>query len=148
MSEKADHWTVFIVSIASSLGGLFYYVVVSPSPEKAGRGGVLGLAITLGFLFVSRDYGSRFFKTLTDTLPNIRVAIREMKETPSTQTIERPEPTVKELEHRIKLLAQSIDIDRQGHDTENKFLAAATVIATLVSGFGDVIAKRLIEFVK
>ncbi len=148
MSEKAEHWAVFIFSVASSLGGLFYYVVISPSPENAGRGGVLGLAITLGFLFVSRDYGSRFFKTLTDTIPRIRATIQEMKERQSTSMAERAPLTSPELEQRISVLAQSIDIDRQGHETENRFLAAATVIATLVSGYGDVIAKRLIEVLK
>lgn len=103
------------------------------------------MAITLGFLFVSRDYGSRFFTALTETAPGILQRIREMREKRSS---EAHPPTTQELEERINVLAKALDIDREGHETENKFLAAATVIATIVSGFGDVIAKHLIELLK
>jgi len=148
MSEKTKHWIVFVVSLASSVGGFLFFVLVSPSPENASRGGDLAMAITLGFLFVSRNYGSRYFAALTKRSPAILAEIQNMRDGKSSTDAPLPEPTCKELERRIKILAQSIEIDKQGHDTENSFLAGATVVATLVSGFGDVAAKHLIEFLK
>jgi hypothetical protein len=37
-----------------------------------------------------------------------------------------------------------MDIDVKGRETENKFLALATCIGTLVGGFGDLIAKQFL----
>src|SRR5882762_6534955 len=98
MSETTKRWTVFFLSIASSIGVFLYYVFVSPEPENASRGGDVGLALTLGFIFVTHDYGSQYFRILTRSSPDTIKEFRNIRERKARQNSPLPEPTLQEVE--------------------------------------------------
>lgn len=144
MYEKKQFWAVFAASIAFSVGGFLFGVFVPHHACDAGRGGALGTATALGFLFINRDYGAKLYKTLTRDLPELKARIEQIKRGKSSPTLEPPvPPNLPSLEKRLDVLIHSIAIEGKGHLTEAKFLGFATFVGTIIWGFGDIFAKWL-----
>jgi hypothetical protein len=139
MSERTVFWLVFLSSVVSSIGGLVFCVVIRDTAD-AGRGGDAGAAIALGFMFVTRDYGVRLYQVLTKEMPDLKARIARLKNP------DAPAITVKpDLSEKFDTLLDAIALDGQGRQTENRFLAIATCVGILISGFGEMIAVRIIQ---
>jgi hypothetical protein len=146
MSEKANFWLVFVASITFSIGGFLFGILVPGHAADAGRGGAIGTAIALGFLFINRDYGTRLYRTLIRDVPELKARIDRLKQGardshPPVKTV----LTIDELETRIEGLVNAILIEGEGHGTESRFLGLATFIGTIIWGFGDLGAQYLIN---
>jgi hypothetical protein len=145
MSEKTAAYLVMIACVGSSIGGMFYAAFVSKNVTDGGRGGAIGVAVALGFLFITRDYGTKFYTAVTRRLPDLKKTIEEIKQGKSGEADkEKPAITIAELEKRVNALVGALTIDAEEHKTQNVLLALATFIGTLVWGFGDIVAQHLI----
>jgi len=144
MSERIRFWLVSGVSLAFSIGGILVCIFVVQAAPDAGRGGAIGVAIALGFLFISRDYGFKLYTTLTHDLPDLLERAKKIKQGEANSKA-LAAPTVVDLEKRIALLASAIAIEGQAHRTESVFLAFATFVGTIVWGFGDMAAQYFIQ---
>jgi hypothetical protein len=142
MWEIVSYWLAFLISISFSIGGFAYYTWFHTEPGKAGLGGVIGTAIALFVLFITREYGMNIYESLTKTLPDISERVRRMKELRGVTLPPRPTaPTNADLATQIDALVSAMAIDAKGHRLETIFLASATFIGTIVSGFGELAAK-------
>ncbi|HEY1909464.1 MAG TPA: hypothetical protein VGG73_00965 [Vicinamibacterales bacterium] len=144
MSEKRTFWLIFFLSIAASIGGLFVCKATGKEADAI-RGGSLGAAIALGFMFATRDYGNKLYKARTSELSQLRSDVATLKtshEDPAAKATLGDQ--VSKISIQVNALVASMDIDVKGRETENKFLALATCIGTLVGGFGDLIAKQFL----
>jgi hypothetical protein len=137
--------SVAILSVAVSIGGIVIAVLVTHHKEDALRGGALGTALALIFMFIARNYGMKLYdeaKRLEDLENKDR-----RTETPAG-TFGEPLPpapatvTNKELSLRIETLRAAIVVDGNELKKLNWFLIAATAVAAVVCAFGDMIAQH------
>ena len=147
MSENTQFWIVFGVSILSSLGGVFVAAFITGNAADGGRGGAIGTALALTFMFITRDYGAKLYIAVTRRLPDLEARIKrlERKEPGQPSAPQRTEITLVDLQNQLNALAAAIVIDAKGQKTQNAFLALATFIGTMVWGFGDLAAQALMR---
>src|SRR2546421_12405953 len=147
MSENTRFWLVFSTSIVSSIGGLLVAVFVTRNAADGGRGGAIGPAVALAFMFLTRDYGAKLYSAVTRRLPDIeaRIKLLEQKGPRGEKPAPPAEATLADLRTRVDALAAAIAIDAKGQKTQNAFLALATFVGTIVWGFGDLGAQILIR---
>lgn len=145
MSENLKTGLVFFVSISLSGGEVLYAAHVNHAPD-GGRGGAIGTAIALAFMFISRDYGTRLYRAVTRRLPDIEAHIKRLEsKQPGQDTPQTIEVKVAALETKMNQLAAAITIDAKGQRIQNGFIVAATFIGTIAWGFGDWAANYLIQ---
>ncbi len=146
MSEKIQFWMVFVVSIVFSIVGVPFAVFVTKTAADGGRGGAIGTALALGFLFINRDYGTKLFTALSRRLPNLQARIKQLRTQSDGKTpaAERP-AEISEVKKEVNALVGAILIDSKGQQTQNRFLALATFIGTMLWGFGDLVADYLLK---
>jgi hypothetical protein len=149
MPEKPRFWLVFATSLLFSLGGVIAVIIVPHHTGDGGRGGAIGTAIALLFLFINRDYGAQLFRALTREIPDLKARIERLKLAKKGSTAPSPAgapaATLPELEKRIDALVDSMAIEGEGRATETGFLALATAIGTVFWGFGDWFAVLLLR---
>jgi hypothetical protein len=146
MSEKNRFWIVFGVSMAFSIGGIFFGAFYTANHADGGRGGAVGTAIALAFMFITRDYGVRFYAAVTKGLPDLEARIKRITdEKKEQQAAPKHDATLPELQQQVDALVGAIGIDAKGQKTQNYFLALATFVGTMTWGFGDLAAQFLIQ---
>lgn len=144
MSDWLKIIFVAALSVAVSIGGVLIAIFVTHCKEDALRGGALGTALALIFMFIARNYGMKLYeeaKKLTDMEREARRA-----ETTGETNGEPPQAplTIEEVSQRIETLRSAIVVDGDELKKLNWFLIGATAIAAIVCVFGDIIAGRYI----
>jgi len=132
---------VFALSIASSVGG-FFVCLFTRSAADANRGGAVGTVVALGFMFATRDYGMKLYNMLTRDVPEFKEHIAHLKGLPATASSADIAPKIVALGEQLDALVAALEIDGSARKTENKYLAFATGVGTLMTAFGDVIARH------
>jgi hypothetical protein len=134
-----------VLSVAFSIGGISIAIFVTHCKEDALRGGALGTALALIFMFIARNYGMKLYdeaKKLADMEREARRA-----ETTAETNSERPPQaplTIDEVSQRIETLRFAIVVDGDELKKLNWFLIGATAVAAIVCAFGDIIAGHYI----
>jgi hypothetical protein len=134
-SRTFPFWLLFFFCIAASFIGIIVAIFVTKDPTDGGRGGAIATAAALYNLFLNKGYGRRLFEARTKIIPELIQSFERMgKITPAPQLQEEVAKTL-----RVDL---SDLFAREAHqqDRQNKFLAWATAIGTIVWGFGDIVA--------
>lgn len=141
--EKVCSWAVFALSIVASVGGVAW-AVISNHPLDGGRGGAIGTAIALAFMFINRDYGYRIYKAMVTRAPARAGEIAELRngavKPPASAAI-----TPDQVKSELDTFVAAVVFDAGGQQTQNTFLAIATFISTILWGFGDKLADWLIN---
>jgi hypothetical protein len=119
------------------------------TPNNAGLGGAIGVALSFAALFfLSRNYGPKVYELLTRTLPAIEK--RLAAPTPKSQAITAPteREEIEALAIEIKAVRAKLDVEAQGQFFQSLYLTAASVLSTLFWGFGELGASQYIEMAK
>jgi hypothetical protein len=132
---------VVIASIILSAGGILI-AVHRGDLSRGGQGGAVAVAFSFLILFLRRDYGARVYKAITTDFPNLRAQIRSLRkgDDPATANSDG----VAELKRQITGMTARFETEAKGQRAQNLALAAASIIGTLVWGFGDRGAQYLI----
>lgn len=137
--ERLIFLIVLSLSLVASVAGL-WLAVVHHKPNYAERGGSVGLTLALMFVFITRDYGRRWFRAVGGD-EQYRQRIKRIA---SLSSGEIPAVTEKpDIADRVLLLEKSIAIDARARVTENVFIALATAVATLLMGFSEPLTDML-----
>jgi hypothetical protein len=141
MSDWVKIISVAALSVAVSIGGVLIAVFVTHCKEDALRGGALGTALALIFMFIARNYGMKLYdeaKKLTD----MEREARRAEATPENDSERSPHAplTIDEVSQRIETLRSAIVVDGDELKKLNWFLIGATAVAAIVCAFGDKIA--------
>jgi hypothetical protein len=131
MSDWLRIISVAILSVAVSVGGIVIAVFVTHHKEDALRGGALGTALALIFMFIARNYGMKLY----DEAKKLADLKQGDGRTP-------PALTTGELAQRIEILRAAIVVDGDELKNLNWFLIAATAVGAVVCAFGDLIARH------
>jgi hypothetical protein len=83
MTKKKTYLLNFFVSLAFLFGGLPSAAFVSRNAADGGRGGAIGTAIALLFLFTNRNYGIKIYTALTHELPDLQARINGIRRMPA-----------------------------------------------------------------
>lgn len=141
--EKVYSWTIFALCIVTSVGGVVCAVVYNHA-DDGGRGGAIGTALALGFMFINRDYGFQTYKALIARAPTRQAEINALRKGGALEAATKVE-TAEQVKKELDTLVSAIIFDEKGQQTQNKFLALATFISTIIWGFGDWFAGFLIK---
>jgi hypothetical protein len=135
--------SVAVLSVAVSIGGIVIAVFVTHRKEDALRGGALGTALALIFMFIARNYGMKLYDE-AKRLVELENKDRRTETKAGANGERLPPETVanKELSLRIETLRAAIVVDGDELKKLNWFLIAATAVAAVVCAFGDLIAKH------
>jgi hypothetical protein len=142
-SEETRFWLVFTLSVGVSIGWILVAAHSASHQKDGGRGGAIGTAIALSFMFLTRDYGTKLYSAVVRRLPHVREEIEGLATDSDILQAGKGEPSVAGLQTQINALVAALDIDAKGQTIQNYFLAIATCIGTLAWGFGDVAALYL-----
>ena len=96
-------------------------------PAEGGRGGAVATALAFWALYLRPDYGRLLYRSW--------MASASKDLTGSA-----------ELAHKLDGAVAWLEMNSDGQTTQNRALAAATVIGTLFWGFGDVLATHLLQW--
>jgi hypothetical protein len=133
-------WSLFFFCIASSLLGIVWAVLISKHPEDGGRGGAVAVAAALFSLFMSKSYGIGVFEARTKVIPELIEAFERLGNIPSTPR------TADENSEAIRSgLVDLLKSEAAAQKRQNLFLAAATAVGTIIWGFGDLVAKFVMQ---
>jgi hypothetical protein len=150
MQEKNQYTAVAVISGLFSLVSVPFAVFVTRCANDGGRGGAIGVAIALLFLFITRDYGTKLYNKLVHDLPELKVRLERGAQTdpaPQNATSVPVDQRVAQLEREVAALVRQINIDAEGQREQNFHLAWVTAFGTLVWGFGDLLAKLWIQYI-
>ncbi|GAB4142580.1 MAG: hypothetical protein Tsb0016_11050 [Sphingomonadales bacterium] len=146
-----------LICLAVSIGGV-HLASVNGAPSSGGRGGAVAVALAFGALFLTRSYGHRLQRLLTETLPDLKAIAAEVM---PSETLSRPEiqnAEIRELTERVSLLEnkvktlesfdaafrQRLNADADGQKMQNLYLAFSSIVGTIFWGFGDIFAGWLV----
>ena len=141
--EEIRFWIVFALSVGVSLGWILAAAHTSSHQADGGRGGAVGTAIALAFMFLTRDFGTELYSAVIRRLPAVEKQIKGLTNDRDISEAQKAEFTGPDLQTKVEAHIAAIDIDAQGQRVQNCFLALATCIGTLAWGFGDLAAKYL-----
>ena len=135
--------SLFALCAVSCLGGMVAGAAVGD--ELWGqRGGAIAVAISFVALFQTRSDGLRTFRLLTSGREKVEQAISEIH---AELRGERAAPsTPRSAEYLASALAARLKSDAADVRLVNRWLAACSVLGTLVWGFGDLVVRALIEW--
>jgi hypothetical protein len=144
-SEHCRFSWLLILCIALSFGGIAVAAFATCNPNDAGRGGALAVALSFAALFLSKSYGALIYDLITKTIPEIERNIGASPETtpPVSAEIKPFYDRLVMLENKSTGLAAKLGTDANGQKIQNGYLAAASIIGTLVWGFGDLASPHL-----
>jgi hypothetical protein len=114
-----------------SATGIIYAVFVSHIEEDGQRGGAVGTALSVVFVFLMRAYGMRLYDA---------AVFLSQQQAASSNPDDLPLLSI-----RIKNLANAVATDAREAQMANYCLPVATSLAALTCGFGDKIAQHFIE---
>jgi hypothetical protein len=131
-SRASRFWLLFSFCIAASFIGIIVAMFVTKDPTDGGRGGAIATAAALYNLFLNKGYGRRLFEARTKVIPELIQRFERLGKinpTPESQ---------KEIAETLGAdLSNMFAREARQQDRQNKFLAWATAIGTVVWGFGD-----------
>lgn len=133
LNSVAARRLVYRASLLVSVGG-FLFCVMTDQPAHAHRPGALGVAITMGFLFLSRDQPAGIVDVLNRRAPALLKLLQEPGEASSG-----PRP----IEARVDTIEKALLTTDDARGRDNIPLAIATAVGTLIAGFGDFFASML-----
>jgi hypothetical protein len=133
-SRTFRSWLLFSFCIAASFIGIIVAIFVTKDPTDGGRGGAIATAAALYYLFLNKSYGRRLFEARTKIIPELIQSFERMgKITPSPES-------QKEIAETLSADLSNMFAREAGQqDLQNKFLAWATAIGTVVWGWGDIV---------
>ena len=120
-------------SILLSVGGVVRGAFFSKNCLDGQRGGALGVAAAFAILFLSRNYGQRVYESILDIDSSLSQHITSLVNDEQAQ-----EFTNAELTRIIISILGRINVTADEQRRQNIALAVASVISTIVWGFGDV----------
>lgn len=135
-------WIVVLLAVAISLAWWLAAWLLE-RPADAGRGGALAVALAFLVLFMHRSQGDRIFAVLAEEGPKLLASLEPAPESGGADN----EARMRRLERRLADLVDAITATRgyEGRQASrlNLHLSVASVVGTLVWGFGDVVASWL-----
>ncbi|MGE3709463.1 MAG: hypothetical protein AB7G35_07310 [Hyphomicrobiaceae bacterium] len=132
--ENSRHVVILITSLIFSFGGIVA-AAQWDSPSDGGRGGAVAVAISLFALFANKPRGKRIFGMLVEE----RKRVLGQRSTPETKT-----PSLDRLAIMVDAIITRIDVDTDGQNKQNLYMATAAFIGTIAWGFGDWAASVVI----
>ena len=141
MFERSFFWIILALCTLSSALGIAYGVHYS-SVNDAGKGGAVADSIALLALFSTRNYAANVYGTLNRSKERVRRILRLRQANQDKKPIDE----ISGLSEKFKTLELRLKIEGDNQYRANIFLAISTIIGTLTWGFGDDIAKYIIEF--
>lgn len=145
MSERIRYILVFAICLGFSFGG----VVLSAFRNQyadGGRGGAIAVALAFATIFMGRGYGSVPIEAL------LRRLSRRARTLPGQEGLKGTDARLEELNSDVQAIARSLrasqSISIRNTTEQNAYLAASSVIGTLVWGFGDWAAEWLATLAK
>jgi hypothetical protein len=148
MKESTRYGLCCLASVVVSVAGIIFAVFATRNAADGGRGGAIGVSIALLFFFLNRDYGTKLYTKLIHDLPELKARLEQegKVQAPAANAIVTPVDTrLAQLEKEVSTLVRRISIEAEGQRTQNIFLAVATAVGTIVWGFGDMLARCLIN---
>lgn len=140
--SKTEHLRfslLVFVCVGISIGSIVLSAMTC-TPGDAGLGGSIGVALSFAALFLSRNYGNKVYKLITETLPEIELKLDppdgKQQALSGTETGSQAE-ALKALANEVAGVKAQLDVERQGHFGQNLYLATASVLSTLFWGFGE-----------
>jgi hypothetical protein len=123
--QRWRYTLAIVISFSFSLGGIVWCFEAN-RPQDSGRGGAIGTAIAFAILFLRPDWGIQLMeKRLKAIPPDLSLEARCAAET--------------------RAVIEGLRINSTGQLRQNKALALASVVGTLISGIGDWIVTWLIH---
>jgi len=152
MLDKLKISFFLALSIAASVGGVLVSIFWTHNKDDGGRGGAVGTCIALAFMFLNHGYGSKLYEVVSKDIPELEEWVKQLNESKAPQADQQTpqasqtEPLdLSELTVRVNALGTASFIDGDEQKWQNRFLAGATAIGTLLWGFGDLIAAHFIK---
>ena len=122
-------------SIFASVGGVLYGAFVSKKCVDGQRGGAIGTAAVFLILFLSRNYGEYVYEAILDIRPHLRSRMDALSKPGPVEVFSQEDLTWL----TIAILGK-LKVAASEQQTQNVYIAIASVIGTLAWGFGDIIA--------
>jgi hypothetical protein len=124
-----QHWRFILVAGASFILSAVGIAigVYEKCPADGERGGALATAIAFAALFVRPDYGLRIYEERKRKIP-------------------ADLPKNEQLVLEVDAIAQALKLNSKGQKYQNYAIAAASLIGTIIWGFGDLVVSSLIKF--
>jgi len=141
LSDAAKYRVLLFFYLLPSLIGIIIAIFCTKVAEDGGRGGSVTVAIALFNLFINRGYGAKIYKARTEKIPE---ALRKHRHLVLEQKVKAEEETtigLTEESRTIHALADWFETEFAGQTTQNRYLAIASAIGTIVWGFGDIVAS-------
>ena len=129
---------VAAVSLTLSIGGVVIAICITHCKEDALRGGALGTALALLFMFAARNYGLKLYDE-AKKLDDLRISGSRAEPAPSNAA----PLTIEALAQRIETLRSAIVTDGDELKRLNGWLVFATCVAAVICAFGDKIAAHI-----
>ncbi len=129
LSQAALFWLATIVSVGFSVGGIACALMLKAHPGVvAERGGAIGSATAFLTLFAGRNYGQRLFLKELKRRPELRASLIKLVE---------GDPLPKsDSDWLLYALVSRLILDVDEQKLQTRFLVGASVIGTIVWGFG------------
>jgi len=142
MSRQRKYRAIVFFSALSSAGGIFLGVVGWIKIENANRGGAIAVALAFLTLFVRSDYGARLQAAINDS-PQIAAIIETFKENSAPTQHDQQAKDHQALKTQVVGLTERLKADAASQARQNRALTWASVIGTLIWGFGDLFACQI-----
>jgi hypothetical protein len=130
------------LALLPSVGGILIAIFVTHHKEDALRGGAIGTAMALIFMFINRNYGMKLYDAAVD-LADMEKEAADRKSTAENVAPAPAKPALT-LEQKVETLQSAIVVDGGELKKLNWCLALTTAIAAFVCAFGDMIAGHYI----
>jgi hypothetical protein len=124
--------------VALSLGGIWRAAYITKVVSDGQGGGALGVAATFLILFSRRSFGARAYRSMLEKYPNLGVQIKNVAEKLPVDPLDQREVT-----GLLIGIFGRFNVEADEQRMQNRALTVATVIATVVWGFGDIAARAL-----
>ncbi len=146
MSQENRYEAVLVAAIAVSAGGIVWAICAKHS-EYGDRGGAIGVAIALFVFFLDRNYPDKLYEIVRKEAKKLREDLREEKEqTPVNVQTDDTKRQISKLEKDINDLHTKINLRSESQKLQTRYLVCATLIGTLVWGFGGAFANAFIKW--
>jgi hypothetical protein len=136
------------VFITGLLCSIFYLLRAAHGAiADAPRGGALAVCLAFAVLFVRPDYGKMAYDQLTGELKQLQDQARAGLVSLNVLPAQTPlEAAIDALSLKVNAVFSNIATNADGMSRQNKWLAATTILGTLVTAYGDMLAEQIRVF--
>jgi hypothetical protein len=120
------------LSVAAVPFGAF----VTRSAADGQRGGAIAVALSFIILFLSRGYGTKVYKILTEEVAQVEEDLKTIRGAPERSAVTDGQ--------KIEALVSKTKIDADNQEVQNFYLAWSSGLGTIAWGFGDIPTQWLI----